>query len=193
METCRKSEQAGKNALMVHEIFVNNKPHSVKVLERNGNIFLVEINGKSVKVKLSSAQGKALMVEINGDAFLVDVERVQAGLFRVRSGGGAFDVLCHPRIPGEAVGKREPAIFVARRSVSGLVAGKGAVVAPIAGRVVLLNVDVGGKVSRGDCVCVLEAMKMQNEIVASEAGVVSEVRVSEGAVVNKGDVLVVIR
>jgi acetyl-CoA/propionyl-CoA carboxylase biotin carboxyl carrier protein len=178
---------------MTHEVFVNNKPHNVKVLERNGNTFLVEINGKSVRVKLNSVKNKSLMVEINGDALLMDVERIQSGLFQIKSDGETFDVLCHPRIPRETIVKSEPTIVAAKKSVGSLAIEKGAVVAPIAGRIVLLNVNVGEKVAKGNCVCVLEAMKMQNEIVASKAGVVSAIQVSEGAIVNKGDILVTIK
>jgi biotin carboxyl carrier protein len=179
--------------LIVHEVSVNNKPHTVKVLERNGNSFLVEINGKSVRVKLNSVKNKSLMVEINGDALLMDVERIQSGLFQIRSDGGTFDVLCRPRISRETIVKSEPTMVAAKKSVGSLAFEKGAVVAPIAGRIVLLNVSVGERISRRDCVCVLEAMKMQNEIVASEEGVVREIRVSEGAIVNKGDVLIIIK
>jgi biotin carboxyl carrier protein len=178
---------------MFHEVFVNNKSHSVKVLERNGNTFSVEINGKSVRVKLNSVKNKSLMVEINGDALLMDVERIQSGLFQIKSDGGAFDVLCHPRISRETIVRSEPTMVATKKSVGSLAFEKGAVVAPIAGRIVLLNVNVGEGVAKGSCVCVLEAMKMQNEIVASKEGVVSEIRVSEGTIVNKGDVLVIIK
>ncbi|NWG10959.1 biotin/lipoyl-binding protein [Candidatus Bathyarchaeota archaeon] len=178
---------------MGHEVFVNNKPHSVKVLERNGNSFLVEVNGKTVRVKLGLAQGRSFPIEVNGDVFLLDVERAKAGWLLVKSGGIVFDVLCQPRVVKAAVVKSEPVVLGARKSVGGLAVGKGVVVAPIAGRIVLLNVSVGKKVVRGGCVCVLEAMKMQNEIVASEGGIVSEIRVREGTVVNKGDVLVIIK
>ena len=69
---------------------------------------------------------------------------------------------------------------------------KDAVTAPIAGRIVLLTADVGQKVEKGECICILEAMKMENEVAAPKAGVVKEIRVSEGAIVNKGDILAVI-
>ena len=48
------------------------------------------------------------------------------------------------------------------------------------GIVVSLKVKVGDSVSLGQSLCILEAMKMENEITASKAGVVKEIRVSEG-------------
>jgi len=53
-------------------------------------------------------------------------------------------------------------------------------------------VSVGTAVSNGDMLLILEAMKMENEILASTSGTVKEVRTKEGDSVNTGDVLVVI-
>lgn len=172
---------------------MNRKPHSVKVLECEGNGFLVEVNGKAVRVKLKNAgQGKTAIIEVNGESFQVNVERKQAGVLEVKVGGKLFEVQFQPKAPKETVVKFEPVTTVVRKPALGLAVEKDAVVAPIAGRIVLLKADVGQRVEKGECVCVLEAMKMENEVAALKAGVVKEIRVSEGAIVNKGDVLVVI-
>jgi biotin carboxyl carrier protein len=60
------------------------------------------------------------------------------------------------------------------------------------GSIFKVNVKPGDKVKRGDVVIVLEAMKMENEIFASEDAVVASVEVKEGATVDTGDVLVVL-
>ena len=52
------------------------------------------------------------------------------------------------------------------------------------GLLLKVNVKVGDHVALGDVVCVLEAMKMQNDITATRAGTVTEVYVTEGAVVS---------
>jgi acetyl-CoA/propionyl-CoA carboxylase biotin carboxyl carrier protein len=58
----------------------------------------------------------------------------------------------------------------------------------------ILSVDVseGEEVSSGDVVCVLEAMKMENDITADVGGEVTEVPISEGDSVDMGDVLLVL-
>ena len=60
---------------------------------------------------------------------------------------------------------------------------EGTVVSPMQGLLLKVNVKVGDHVALGDVVCVLEAMKMQNDITATRAGTVTEVYVKEGVVV----------
>ena len=60
------------------------------------------------------------------------------------------------------------------------------------GTIVDIDVNVGDTVTRGQKLLVLEAMKMENEIVAPQDGTISEISVTAGALVNAGDVLVVL-
>ena len=71
-------------------------------------------------------------------------------------------------------------------------AGSITVEAPMPGKVLSVNVKAGDKVEAGDVLLILEAMKMQNEIMAPEDGTVSDVRVSAGDTVATGDVMVVL-
>lgn len=70
--------------------------------------------------------------------------------------------------------------------------GAKTILAPIPGKILGLNVKSGDYVKRGDVVCILEAMKMQNEIVANQDGTIGEIKVAVGQAVATGDVLVVI-
>jgi len=71
-------------------------------------------------------------------------------------------------------------------------AGSGEVSVPMQGTIVRVLVAVGDQVELGQAVCVLEAMKMENNIAAEKAGTVKEVRVEPGQTVGGGDVVVVI-
>ena len=63
---------------------------------------------------------------------------------------------------------------------------------PMPGNILKINVTQGQQVNEGDVIMVLEAMKMENEIVATRSGTIAQIAVSKGAVVETGAVLAVI-
>lgn len=179
--------------MRAHDVLVNRKPHRIKVLERNENTFLVEINEKPVTVRIKNlSQGKTALIEINGRSFRTKINGTQGNLLQVKIGRKIFEVQPQPKIPKAPTIKLEPAAAITKRPALKLAIEKDVVTAPIAGRIVLLKADVGQKVEKGTCICILEAMKMENEITTPKTGVVKEIRVSEGAIVNRGDILAVI-
>ena len=74
---------------------------------------------------------------------------------------------------------------------AGLAAGD-VVKSPMPGNVLKINVTQGQQVKEGEVLLILEAMKMENEIVSTKAGTVAQIVVSKGAVVETGAPLVVI-
>ena len=64
--------------------------------------------------------------------------------------------------------------------------------APMAGTILDVKVSVGQQVKAGDVLFILEAMKLENEVVAETSGVVKSIAVSKGTAVQNGQVLVVI-
>ncbi|MGI8462213.1 MAG: acetyl-CoA carboxylase biotin carboxylase subunit [Solirubrobacterales bacterium] len=64
--------------------------------------------------------------------------------------------------------------------------------APLQGTILKVAVEKGAEVEEGALVCVIEAMKMENEINAHKSGKVTDLKVSEGASVSSGDVLATI-
>ena len=66
------------------------------------------------------------------------------------------------------------------------------IVAPLAGKILQINLEVGGKVEEDDEALIIEAMKMETPIYSPSNGAVKEVRVKEGDTVEEDDVLAVI-
>ena len=110
---------------------------------------------------------------------------VSGKLFDVKVIGGAFGGGSVP-----AAGKRPPKRE--RKSGGGAAASSTSLPSPLQGTVLKVAVEKGAEVSEGDLICVIEAMKMENEITAHRAGKVTTLNVSEGAAVSSGDVLAVI-
>ena len=74
---------------------------------------------------------------------------------------------------------------------AGLVAGE-VIKSPMPGNVLKILVSQGQQVKEGDVLLILEAMKMENEVVSTKTGTVAQIVVSQGAVVETGSPLAVI-
>ncbi len=94
--------------------------------------------------------------------------------------------------PGPAGGATARAVASKRPRAAASGAGSGSVAVPMQGTIVKVLVTEGDTVEVGQTVCVLEAMKMENNVNADKAGTVKEVKVSVGDSVGPGDVVAVI-
>ncbi len=114
----------------------------------------------------------------------------------VEVGGQRYDVrywseVIAPTTSGQRAAPRRRAPKLSDRAASG--DAEGIVTAPMQGTIVKVYHDAGDAVVAGDPVCVLEAMKMENEIKAPSDGEIVDLRVQPGDTVNAGAVLMVIR
>lgn len=86
----------------------------------------------------------------------------------------------------------EPVAPVAAHAASAVAGSGDPVKAPMPGTVVKICVKPGDTVKNGDVLCVIEAMKMENEIVSPRDAAVTSVTVAQGASVNAGETLLTI-
>ena len=130
---------------------------------------------------------KKFNITVNGKVYEVEVEEV---------GGASAPAprAAAPAAPKAAPAPAAPAAAPAapKAAAAPVAAGSEVISAPMPGKVLSIKVKVGQAVKEGDLILVLEAMKMENEIFCGASGTVKEIRTSEGAAVNPGDVLVVI-
>jgi biotin carboxyl carrier protein len=161
--------------------------------------FIVDLNGKRHEVELSGE-----VAELEGEAVAAHLEDIEGTPVRLVTIGrevhrvvakrgatrGSYTLWVDGyRFEGEALDERARAI----RDITAAAAkslGPSPVNAPMPGLVVRVNVAVGDKVQAGQGVVVMEAMKMENELRASTAGVVKAIHAEVGKAVEKGTVLV---
>ena len=126
-------------------------------------------------------------ITLNGRTYEVEVEAGKAMLLDeyeaiAPAAPAAAPVAAAPAAPAAAAAPAAPAVTGAGEPVT----------APMPGTILKVNVQNGQAVKEGQVLCVLEAMKMENEILASKNGTVTQVLVQKGSSVNTGDALVVI-
>lgn len=142
-------------------ITVGGESFSLRAVRR-GNIITVYINEKPLAVQLPESLPDEGPVKL-----LVDAKE-----YVVEVTGRAIATKAKPK-----AAKKGPA------------GAKGAVTAQMTGRVISVSVKPGDKVTEGQILLIVEAMKMENEIAAPLAGTVKEVAVAAGARVSEGDLL----
>ncbi len=159
----------------------------------------VTIGGRVFRVRVDKASEARYSVDVDGKTLEVDVRRVEGPFYSLLIDGRSFQACPggEPNGGEEAVVWLEGRTWTARVESTGRkrrppvsprrhAAGGHPVTAPIPGKVVKLRVAAGDRVSRGQRVIVLEAMKMENEIAAPADGVVKEIYVREGQAVDGG-------
>ncbi len=126
---------------------------------------------------------RKFIINVNGNSYEVEVEEVGGVVSAPKAAPKAAPAAAAPAAP-KAAPKAAPAVAAS--------AGQEVVDAPMPGNIWKILVKEGQEVKSGDVLLILEAMKMENEIVAPRDGVVASLTTSEGAAVNTGDKLVIL-
>ena len=135
---------------------------------------------------------KTFVVKVDGIEYSVDVEKLGDGRYKVRIGDKTAEVVVERRreVVRRTVEKTE--VKEVKKTVDVKRDLGNVVTAMLPGTIVKILVEVGEHVKAGQALLILEAMKMENEVVSPRDGKVKEIKVKEGARVETGDVLIVI-
>jgi biotin carboxyl carrier protein len=135
---------------------------------------------------------KQYKIRVGGKEYMVEVEEITSGN---EAPSPAKTV-----VPSQPTGQREqpkpPEIKKTKSEVKPTAAASAVegeeIKAPMPGKILKINISVGDSVNEGDTVLILEAMKMENEIVTNSGGRVKKISVSVNDMVETDDTLVII-
>jgi glutaconyl-CoA/methylmalonyl-CoA decarboxylase subunit gamma len=135
------------------------------------------INGNLYKVDVLDTEGNLTKIEVNGTTYSVELIReppklkpIQSPPSRLKTGGNGSS---SPAVKGDG-----PVVQVK---------------APLPGIIVQVLVKPGDEITKGQSLCTLETMKMENAIKAETPGIIASVRITPGQTVNQDEVLVELR
>lgn len=176
---------------MKREIIVDGKTFQIEINECPiGEPFKLNVNNKQREVALEQEPESAKSFTIRIDRKSYQVELLPGSVkvnnipFKAELKTTALTSIAIPA----AVSQVQLSTTRASRSMV-----EGAVVAPMAGKIVSIKVKRGDSVKAGAILCTLEAMKMENEIASPRNGVVEQIMVQEGKGVNEGDALMIVK
>jgi biotin carboxyl carrier protein len=134
-----------------------------------------KINGKDYAVAIGEADGKMLTVNVNGADYQVELENAPVAA------------------PAAPVAAAAPAAPAAAPAAAPKAAGAGQTIkSPLPGIIISIDVKEGQAVKRGQKVAVIEAMKMENDILAESDGTVTAIHARKGDSVLEGADIVTI-
>ena len=125
-------------------------------------------------------------IALNGKKYEVEVALAEPMLMK------DFQTYAPATAPAAAPAAPVAAAAAASTAAPAVTGSGECVSAPMPGNIIKVNVSVGQAVKEGDVLCVLEAMKMENDIMAPKSGTVTQVLTSKGSNVDTGAPLVVI-
>lgn len=140
--------------------------------------------------------GRKFKVTVNGEVFDVEIEEVSGSkVVNIPRSGVSSTTKSEKKTVSvssssdKAVPEAKPEKKKPKKEMD--TKDKKVVVAPLPGKILSVNVKKGDSVKKGDLLLIIEAMKMENEIFASQDGTVTDVLVNAGDYVSTGDKLVI--
>jgi biotin carboxyl carrier protein len=180
----------------VYEIFIDAKPRRIELTRTGENTLTARVDDRTVKVELPAdkeSMTEGVSIRIDGKAYRVKLPGIdREAPFSVRVEDVTFKAEVKTDAIKQASAISEPASLSLTKKAANRQVVEGAVAAPMTGKILSMRVKTGDQVRDGQVLCVLEAMKMENEITAPKGGTVREVYVSEGSSVNEGEPLLLV-
>lgn len=180
---------------MKREIKIDGRPYNVEVDECPvGSPFSIKVNNKTLEVALESEPDntEGFSIKVNRKSYQVELPKLEKNApFSIKINNVPFKAELKSAVRKIAVATPSPVPVFVQKPTKALT--EGVIAAPMAGKIISVRVKKGDPVKVGNVLCILEAMKMENEITSPKNGTVEEVKIQEGKAVNEGDILVLIK
>ncbi len=180
-----------------YEVLVDGKLRKIELTRLSSNSFTARLDDKLHKIELQTDKIKseeAFTIKVDDKTYKIELPKVeQEKIVPVRVEDVTFKVEVKSPSRRQVITSFEPATFATtKKSTSKQAAVEGAVAAPMTGKIVQVKVKKGDQVKEKQVLCIIEAMKMENEITAPKGGTVQEINVDDGQPVSEGEVLFIV-
>lgn len=153
----------------VYRISCAGKTHAIRYGEDSRGTVQVDWDSQSIECELGNIDNTTVAAMLNGKSRAMTLIRIQDRL-TIFDGGSRYEL--------RIAGRPESAHMADENS--------GNLAAPLPGRVARINVSVGDSVSNGDCLLVIDAMKMEHRLCATFDGIVAAIRYAVDDQVDEG-------
>ena len=171
--------------------------------------YSVMVADKQFTLDVEQGEDQQWHATLDGTSLVIDRAQINPGHFSLRIGARSYEIFVRPlptdgapdakgfEVLLDGLPQTVEVVDERRHVLAGLAKGRGVtgevtVKAPMPGLVAQVLVQAGDTVERGQRVVVLEAMKMQNDLLSPRGGIVRAVKTSQGEAVNLGQPLVII-
>ena len=181
----------------IYAVFIDGKPVEIELSRARESSFTVKIENKSFNVELSVDKldlESEFCIKIDNKEYRVELPEInQKKPFTVKVEEATFKAEVKTPTRRSASAIFEPTRMTPmKKTMAPKQYVGGAITAPMTGKILSVMVKKGVQVKAGQILCVLEAMKMENEITTPKTGTVQEVYVSEGSSVSEGEALFIV-
>ncbi|MCD6116610.1 hypothetical protein J7K93_06320 [bacterium] len=152
----------------------------------NEKEIVLEIQGKEYKVMIEEFTADSASVRVNGNKYSVSIKDLgieQAAGIKPEAGPA------RKQPPRVEVGQKKKTQMQKPKAIP----KDNAILSPLPGQLLKLFVQEGDFIEVGQRVCVLEAMKMENEVNSTVSGVIIDIKYNEGDTINQGDILFLVK
>lgn len=163
--------------LMTINLTYNEEEYPVKINKAKDKEYEFEISGNKYNSKLCFIDKGELDFTVNDKTYLANISKGDEGKTKITINGGNFQMFRNDLLEQEAISHGEEELMADEEHH---------IISPIPGRIFKINVKKGNKIKKGDVVVVIDAMKMENNIISKKDAVIKKILVSLDEMVDAG-------